>query len=83
MKNNSILIQCECRTEAIEVEKIDEEIYLSFWIMTWYTGNVIQEIKERFKFAFNILFKGKYQYQEIVLNNDKTKKLINELERRI
>lgn len=51
--------------------------------MTWYTGNVIQEIKERFKFAFNILFKGKYQYQEIVLNNDKTKKLINELERRI
>ena len=72
-KVNSIFIKDWGNMQSINLYKIepeDEEIYLDFWIMEWVSHNVIQEIKERIKMAWNILIKGNYKYQEIILTND-------------
>lgn len=78
MKNiNRDFIVCDCGSEAIEIKKFDDEVFISLWIMAWYSGNILKEIKERVKAALSILFKGKYKYQEIILNEEEFAKLRN------
>ena len=82
MQKNKNFIICDCGSEAIEIKKFDDEVFISLWIMAWYSGSILGEIKERIKTAFSILFKGRYRYQEIILNKDEFTKLkdtINEL----
>lgn len=78
--SNSVFIKCDCDTEAIEIVKDDDLIFLNLWIMTWFSHNIWWEIVQRVKMAWDILRKGNYQYQEIILDKSKAVELKELLE---
>ncbi len=77
MKEDKILVECQCGSEGITVEHFDDEIYLSFWVDTWYAEqkSFLEEILKRIKIAWTILRKGMYLYQEIILTKDEANRL--------
>jgi hypothetical protein len=77
MKEDKILVECQCGSEGITVEHFDDEIYLSFWVDTWYAEqkSFLDEILKRLKIAWTILRKGMYLYQEIILTKDEANRL--------
>lgn len=77
MNKDGIIVECKCGSEGITVEHFDDEIYLSFWIDTWYAEqkSFLEEILKRLKIAWTILRKGMFLYQEIILTKDEAKRL--------
>ncbi len=81
-KYDKLILSCDCGSEGILLQRIDDEIFLSFWVLTWYAEqekSFMKELLKRLKIAWTILRKGMYQYQEIILTQEDAGRLAGRL----
>ena len=83
-KYDKLILSCDCGSEGILLQRIDDEIFMSFWVLTWYAEqekSFMKELLKRLKIAWTILRKGMYQYQEIILTQEDAGRLYEYLGR--
>jgi hypothetical protein len=71
----SKFVECECHAEALKVEQIDNEVYISMYVHGDDETNH-PKLLRRIIDAWNILWKNQYpEYAEVVITKDKAKSL--------
>lgn len=81
------IFMCECHTEGITIERIDEQIYISFFSDLFIERQFsIKNIFLKLKAAYKILTKGTYSYFDLFLDKstaieleENLKKLIDDI----
>lgn len=81
------IFMCECHTEGITIERIDKQIYISFFSDLFIERQFsIKSIFLKLKAAYKILTKGTYLYFDLFLDKKTAieleknlKKLINDM----
>lgn len=72
---NSVFIKCECQQEGLGVDfETEEELfYFSFWSQG--LSNRKLSLKDRLRYSFQCLFKGKAFNDQLLLSIDNVKQL--------
>ena len=75
--NRSLFIECECHGEGmgVDYEKGEDYYYFSYW--TRGLSNRRLSWKERLRYCWNALVKGKAFNDELILNQQSVDKLID------
>ena len=76
-EDRSIFIQCECHGEGmgVDYDKEDGFYYFSYWNCGLSNGPLTW--KQRFRYCWNVIFKGKAFNDELLLNQQSADKLID------
>ena len=76
-RNNSIFIKCACESEGLGVDYDSEDnlYYFSYWSCGF--SNKILSIKDRVRYCWKVLTKGKAFNDEIVLTKEDVNRLDN------
>ena len=75
--NSSIFIKCECHGEGmgVDYDTDDGYYYFSYWKHGF--SNEKLPLKERLRYCWNVLTKGKAFNDEIILNQESADRLID------
>lgn len=75
--DSSIILKCECHSEAMEVTYDSE--FKQFWFSYWGYGfsNKKVSLFRRLKFAFRLILKGTLHKDFLILDEDKAKQLVD------
>lgn len=76
-EDRSIFIKCECHAEGLGVDydKADDYYYFSYWKCGLSNGRLTW--KERLRYCWEVVTKGKAFNDEIMLNQSSVDELIN------
>jgi hypothetical protein len=76
-KNESIFIKCECQGEGmgIDYDREDKLFYFSYW--SYGFSNRKMSLKERLRYSWEVLRKGKAFNDELILSENQATKLEN------
>lgn len=77
MKNDCLIVKCACHSESLEIS-YDKECS-HFDVSIWYygRGSKILSWPERFRWIWRILKTGDPWADQIILNKDETKEIVN------
>ena len=76
-KNESPFIKCECQGEGmgIDYDREDKLFYFSYW--SYGFSNRKMSLKERLRYSWEVLRKGKAFNDELILSENQATKLEN------